>query len=453
MKPEVRNRNSDIQILELQEAFLSIESLEEYYSNSILNVQKMKIQIEKEYQIGLFVDAEIKRAIDAKTKEEAISIINELNNGIAPDDNPISDYIVVECIEADEDLVFSYSIKKNARVKSKYIDPQNAKRQYNKIEQYESILISSTLSNVIIIFEQYLAKVYQELILINPKNYFQNQKIEIANIFNRSVSDIVIECVNNEVESNMFDSLKALSLISERENININRFVNILDEFEEIYYRRNLYTHNNGVTNHIYLSNIKEKYKKGLEINKKLVTDDIYLRNAINMLYKIVGTLFYEIQVTYNSKYEKWKDRFSESVFELLYKKNYDVAEHLYFILSSCKQFCFRDKAMFRINYINAMKQQGKDELVKKEIEALDVSIATEDYKIAKLCLEGKDAEVYEALSKNYPEPYSAETVRDWPLFINFRESEYYTKFAQEHADEFDTFTYQFKEEEDLEVE
>ena len=453
MKPEVRNRNSDIQILELQEAFLSIESLEEYYSNSILNVQKMKIQIEKEYQIGLFVDAEIKRAIDAKTKEEAISIINELNNGIAPDDNPISDYIVVECIEADEDLEFSYSIKKNARVKSKYIDPQNAKRQYNKIEQYESILISSTLSNVIIIFEQYLAKVYQGLILVNPKKYFQNQKIEIANIFNRSVRDIVIECVNNEVESNMFDSLKTLSLISERESININRFVNILDEFEEIYYRRNLYTHNNGVTNHIYLSNIKEKYKKGLEINQKLVTDDIYLRNAINMLYKIVGTLFYEIQVTYNSKYEKWKDRFSESVFELLYKKNYDVAEHLYFILSSCKQFCFRDKAMFRINYINAMKQQGKDALVKKEIEALDVSIATEDYKIAKMCLEGKDAEVYEALSKNYPEPYSAETVRDWPLFINFRESEYYTKFAQEHTDEFDTFVYQFKEEEDLEVE
>ena len=453
MKPEVRNRNSDIQILELQEAFLSIESLEEYYSNSILNVQKMKIQIEKEYQIGLFVDAEIKRAIDAKTKEEAISIINELNNGIAPDDNPISDYIVVECIEADEDLEFSYSIKKNARVKSKYIDPQNAKRQYNKIEQYESILISSTLSNVIIIFEQYLAKVYQGLILINPKKYFQNQKIEIANIFNRSVRDIVIECVNNEVESNMFDSLKTLSLISERESININRFADILDEFEEIYYRRNLYTHNNGVTNHLYLSNIKEKYKKGLEINQKLVTDDVYLRNAINMLYKVVGTLFYEIQVIYNPKYEKWKDRFSESVFELLYKKKYDVAEHLYFILSSCKQFCFRDKAMFRINYINAMKQQGKDAEVKKEIEALDVSIATEDYKIAKLCLEGKDAEVYEALNKNYPEPYAAETVRDWPLFINFRESEYYTKFTQEHADEFDTFIYQFKEEEDIEVE
>lgn len=453
MKPDVRNRNSDIQTLELQETFLSIESLEEYYLNSISNVQKMKIQMEKEYQVGLYVDAEIKRAIDAETNEETMRIIDELNNGITQDGSLISDYIVVECIDAGEALEFSYSIKKNTRIKPKYIDPQNAKRQYNKIEQYESILISSTLSNVIIIFEQYLAKVYKGLILINPKKYFQNQKIEIANIFNRNVRDIVLECVNNEVESNMFDSLKTLSLISEKEGINLNRFVNILDEFEEIYYRRNLYIHNNGVTNHIYLSNINEKYKKGLDINEKLVTDDIYLRNAINMLYKVVGTLFYEIQVMYNPKYEKWKDRFSESIFELLCNKNYDVAEHIYFILSSCKQFCFRDKAMFRINYINAMKQQGKKELVKKEIQALDVSIATEDFKIAKLCLEGRDSEVYEALNRNYPNPYSAEIVRDWPLFINFRESEFYTKFSQEHSEDFDTIIYQFKEDEDLEVE
>lgn len=134
MKNEIRNRNSDIQIFELQGAFLSIESLEEYYSNSILNVQKMKLQIEKEYQIGLFVDAEIKRAIDAKNKEEALSIIKELNSGIAPDGNLISDYIVAECIATDEDLDFSYSIKNNTRVKSKYIDPQVAKHQYNKIE-------------------------------------------------------------------------------------------------------------------------------------------------------------------------------------------------------------------------------------------------------------------------------------------------------------------------------
>ena len=130
----------------------------------------------------------------------------------------------------------------------------------------------------------------------------------------------------------MFDSLKTLELISEKEGLDINRFRNIKDEFEEIYYRRNLYIHNNGVVNNIYLSNIKDKYNNGVAINTKLVTDDVYLRNAINMLYKIVGTLFYEIQVAYNSKYDKWNKALSDIAFDLLCDKNYDVAEQLYFI-------------------------------------------------------------------------------------------------------------------------
>lgn len=439
MKNDVKNRNSDLMIYELQDFMVSIESLNEYYLNSISTIQKMKLAIDEEYKIGLLVDDGIQKVLSAENIEEAKQFIGEMNLQKLPDGKKISDYIIVECDVKEKELCFSYSIKEKSGIKSKYVDPQKARREYNKIEQYENILISSTLSNIIIIFEQYLARVYKDLILINPKKYFQNQKVEIASIFNRNVKDIVVECVNNEVESNMFDSLKTLELISEKEGLDINRFRNIKDEFEEIYYRRNLYIHNNGVVNNMYLSNIKDKYKKGVAVNTKLVTDDVYLRNAINMLYKIVGTLFYEIQVAYNSKYDKWNKALSDIAFDLLCEKNYDVAEQLYFILSSCKQFCFRDKAMYRINYINAIKQQGKKELVEKELDSLDVSIATENYKIAKLCLQDKNEEVYIALSEHYPEPYSAELIRDWPIFIDFRKSDFYNKFVEEHVEDFET--------------
>lgn len=439
MKIDVRNRNSDLMIYGLQNIMVSIESLNEYYLNSISTIQKMKLVIEEEYKIGLLVDDGIQKALSTERIEDAKQIIEKMNLQKLSDGKKLSDYIIVECYAEEKEHSFSYSIKEKSGIKSKYVDPQKARREYNKIDQYENILISSTLSSVIIIFEQYLARVYKGLILINPKKYFQNQKIEIASIFNKNVKDIVVECVNNEVESNMFDSLKTLELISEKEGLDINRFRNIKDEFEEIYYRRNLYIHNNGVVNNIYLSNIKDKYKNGVAINTKLVTDDVYLRNAINMLYKIVGTLFYEIQVAYNSKYDKWNKALSDIAFDLLCDKNYDVAEQLYFILSSCKQFCFRDKAMYRINYINAIKQQGKKELVDKELDSLDVSIATEDYKIAKLCLQDKNEEVYNALNEHYPEPYSAELIRDWPIFIDFRRTEFYNKFVEEHAEDFET--------------
>ena len=446
MKSDTRNQYTNIMVLDFQDIIVSIESLREYYLNSIDNIQKMKLNIEKDYAIGLFVGNGIKKALSAEDREDTKKLLDELNNETLPNGSRVSEYVIVEYEEDEDEMAISYSIKKNSAIKTKYVDPRNARRAYDKVDQYENILISSTLSNVIIVFEQYLAKVYKSLILINPRKYFQNQKVEIADIFNKNVRDIVIECVNNEVESNMFDSLKTLELISEKENININRYINIMDEFEEIYYRRNLYIHNNGIVNNIYFCNVKEKYKKNKNIGEKLISDDIYLRNAINMLYKVIGTLFYEIQVAYNPKNEKWNKALSDMAFDLLCEKNYDVAEHLYFILSSCKQLCFRDKAMFRINYINALKQQGKDILVKKELEGLDVSIATDDYKIAKLCLEDRNEEVYKALNTNYPKVYSAELVRDWPIFINFRETDYYQKFIEEHSADADTIVVKFTE-------
>lgn len=448
MKPEIKNANSDLMLEELQETIIAIESLEEYYLNSIRNVQEMKINTEKQYEIGLLVDDKLKEAIALKDFNEIENAVNglmemKLSNGIR-----VSEYITVNCEKDSEDeiLSISYSIKQESGINSQFVDPKNARREYNKVEQYENILVSSTLSNVIIIFERYLASVYKALILVNPKKYFENQKIEIASIFNKNVKDIVIECVQREVESNMFDSLKTLELISQKENINVNRYRNILDEFEEIYYRRNLYIHNNGIVNNIYLSNIKGKFKKNTKVNQKLVTDEIYLRNAINMLYKIVCTLFYEVQLSYNPKYEKWQTSLGNIGFDFLQNKNYDVAEQLYFILSSYKQLCFKDKATYRINYINALKQQGKTENVKKELNELDVSIATDAYKIAKLCLEDKNKEVYEAISKNYPEPFTADLIRDWPLFINFRETEYYTIFVKEHQEDFGFFVFEFEE-------
>ena len=448
MKPEIKNANSNLMLEELQETIIAIESLEEYYLNSIKNVQEMKLKIEAQYEIGLLIDDKLSEAITLRDINAVQNAIKELTDMTLSNGIQISEYISINCEVEDEDEFanISYSIKQGSMVDPRFVDPKNARREYNKIEQYEDILVSSTLSNVIIIFERYLAKVYEALILVNPKKYFENQKIDIASIFNKNVKQIVIECVKKEVESNMFDSMKTLEIISQKEGLNINRYRNIQDDFEEIYYRRNLYIHNNGVVNSIYLSNIKDKYKKGITINKKLVTDEIYLRNAINMLYKIVCTLFYETQLAYNPKYENWHISLGNIGFSLLQNKNYDVAEQIYFILSSYKQLCFRDKAMYRINYINALKQQEKTELVKKELSELDVSIATDDYKIAKLCLEDKNEEVYEAISKNYPEPFTANYIRDWPLFINFRETEYYTLFVKEHYEEFGSFVFEFEE-------
>lgn len=51
---------------ELQEVIIAIESLEEYYLNSIKNVQEMKINTEKKYEIGLLIDDKLGEAMALK---------------------------------------------------------------------------------------------------------------------------------------------------------------------------------------------------------------------------------------------------------------------------------------------------------------------------------------------------------------------------------------------------
>ena len=78
---------------ELQETIIAIESLEEYYLNSIRNVQEMKINIEKKYEIGLLIDAKLGEAMALKDFNAIQDAVNELmqiklSNGIQ-----VSEYI------------------------------------------------------------------------------------------------------------------------------------------------------------------------------------------------------------------------------------------------------------------------------------------------------------------------------------------------------------------------
>lgn len=52
MKSDTRNQYTNIMVLDFQDIIVSIESLREYYLNSIDNIQKMKLNIEKDYAMG-----------------------------------------------------------------------------------------------------------------------------------------------------------------------------------------------------------------------------------------------------------------------------------------------------------------------------------------------------------------------------------------------------------------
>lgn len=85
--------------------------------------------------------------------------------------------------------------------------------------------------------------------------------MKINELFTSSIKQIIGNEVQKQVADNMYDSLKTLDMMKAKSGFNIDRYVPIQDDFKEIYYRRNIFVHNSGIANDIYINSVAEKYR------------------------------------------------------------------------------------------------------------------------------------------------------------------------------------------------
>lgn len=418
-------------------AIQEVEALNEFYNDFIANWNQNKIELENEYQIGLTINDILQDIPDD------VEDIGTLKSQIDEKDifgTKLKEIINITLARENDRNNISYSMTSDYQSQ----DPQITRNKKIKLDSQRNIFCRSILSNVIIIFERYLAQIYEFLVVTNPEQYFEGKTIKTSRLFSATVEEIIINEVREEVSNNLFDSIKTLDKLNEKSSINLDRYICIRKVFEEIYYRRNLFVHNEGIVNKIYLDNIHEDYKKSVKCGERLVCDDYYLSNSIVVLKEMICVLFYEFLVSIKSDTKNYDILSYNIAFSALNNKEYAFCEYIYGILVKNKDFSFLDKSMFEVNRMIALKQQGKP--IQKLLEGFDVSAMQEKFAIAKYCLQDDFDSVYTLLSRTYPESYNATAVRDWPIFIDFRDTEQYEKFKLEHSDDFQQYLFDMEE-------
>lgn len=430
-------------ISDFREAIMKIDSLKEFWDihNKAINKEESDFSIK--YACGIYIadafDSVFKEECFTKQKEK----IEKIKMGKLPNGLLLKDVIRISFSgeNADESSLSKISFALADNYNSKYYNPEKARQKRMMYAEQRKMFSQSVLSNLIIIFESYLAEIYELLVVFNHKQYLENKQMYVSEIFNLELHEIIHNVIRNEVEQNMYDSLKTLDKIKEKSGFDIDRYAKIRKQFEEIYYRRNIYVHNNGIVNEIYLSKVDKRYCSKVEVNQYLSCDDDYLLNAIGLVKKVICSMYYELLNCEICKEQNTFNALSDVGFETLCQKDYSIAEHIYNMLSRHKGFEYIDRAVYQINYINALKQQGRN--IEKLLNEFDVSIATDTFKIAKFCLQEKFEDAYKLLLRSYPESFDAISLREWPLFINFRNTEYYKKFKDEHIDDFKKFVFE----------
>lgn len=424
----------DILVNEFNNAMDEIKSLTEFYRTSKKSITQYEREIKTKYEYGLLLCKFFGEIINAKNEEDKNLKIEEINKKTLFADKTVKDVCEIFPIDGDIDTL-------KYRIKDKYrdiINPIKAKKTLNIKKQYEKILISSVLSNIIIIFEKYLSNIYHILIIRNPKKYLQNQTIKLAEIFDQNVKEVFDEKIQQEIDSKMFDSLKAIDILTKEENIIIDKTEPILKDFQEIHHRRNSYVHSEGKAVKRYLKNVDQKFKENIKENDFLYCDEKYINNSINLLIKIIFS-FTLGMLTKSKINEDNLTKISNYFFERLSSKEYELAKFGYLSLYNLKEVEMKDKTMFLINYLNALKQLKKTDEFNEKIKKLDVSMATDDFKIAKECLLDNNKKVFELLKDTYPKSFDAVCIREWPIFINFRKTEFYQEFVNLHKLDFET--------------
>lgn len=411
-----------------------ISFLRGYYVNTSSKVIKQRLETERLYQSGKSVDDLIESVIIRQKDFLSIDTdkLSEVNNMQVAANVKFCD--VVESLYVSED-------KRRVRFKFKdkyknnnFFNPNIARTKYKEAQRMESIFFRSVITDLIVTYESLLSKLLNVIILKNPFPYLDGETVPLANYFLDDTFKSIREKIENVVDKKMYDSLKTMNDIITAEKIDMDK--DVLVFFKEIYFRRNAIIHNDCKVNKQYLNAVGTEFRKNIKKGDILTCDQSYLDKAFNTVYGIYFFLFYGLLKNYYNGNE-YVSVISNVAFSHLKEKDYEIAKMIYKKLCTNNSIDFADKMLYRINYLNAVKQLGENNILENEIKTLDVSIATDNYKIAKLCLLDDNEGILSMLRKTYPESFTASEIKEWPIFINFRESAEYIAFCSEHTEDF----------------
>lgn len=424
-------------IILLDSAITSIQNLENYYVSQIDSVTEQAKEEAEKYSYGVLLERFFYSKIFENTSEANEIIFDEEDEEIL--ENILDTYNV----QQKENMgIVQYKIKNRSELEKKYeLNPHKALLEYSKLVERPEILNNSTIMMLLVKYEEAISELLKYLINKYPNAYFNDKTITYAELIsmNSDIKDIKKRFVEKEVEEIMRQPLSdwyKLFVSKHKAEFDVNSAN--FNDFKEIYYRRNLVVHNQNIVNESYLSNIKTNLKKGekIEIDKK------YLTQAFKLTEMVIYDTFWALKKVSNAPVELQEVFFNRG-FRHMLDSEWELSEHIYKLLKEEQQQNEADKICNMINYWISVKNQSRMEEILREIQEFDISATNQRFKVAKYALLDDYDNVSRILENTINNEVLVSHIEQWPLFIQYRESESYKEFRNKHKSLFEVQDYQ----------
>ncbi len=202
-------------------------------------------------------------------------------------------------------------------------------------------------------------------------------------------------------------------------------------ELEEIYQRRNLFVHNGGIVNSIYISKISQAKKENLKIGDKLVVSENYLDDALRKFHVIFSLIAIELWKQLEPKNTDRAICLMALSYDYLLKENWEVAKIFNSFLLKDVKMPMIPRTYAQLNCWLCEKRMNGIDKIKNELENADFSDKNFVTQMALASLKEEPDKFFELLPKAIDsEELDIEDLLKFPIFEEMRKMKKYKEFC-----------------------
>lgn len=347
----------------------------------------------------------------------------------------IEDAVKIERVAMSGCQYYNVEIdRKKVNPEKNELDVSKAAVEHEKARKMIDIHNSDAVISLLIQFENFLTSYFEWLIKKYPEKYLTDKCIKYSDLIKYDFEDLKKELTAEAANGIMSQPLGEWLRLIRSHKFDLSIIAEYLDEFTEIYYRRNLIVHNRGKVNRQYLSSAgKQREEKPL--GESLNTDKKYVLNAFCVSMIIVyGILYASLKANQEDKSEYLNFLFN-SGFDHMMEEDWNISYFIFGILITDQGADKLTDVYSQINYWISCKNMGKFDAIKQEVMAADFSAMACSIRMAKEMLLENYERAVPLLDEALASELTPDMVEKWPIFIQFRKTEHYKRFCEKYAD------------------
>ena len=416
----------------LNNALVKLENERMFYDEfgKVLRAKIKKFQ--KDYRIGLkiydFLCDSMEGENDLKTQQEKLKdLLSEKIN----DKTKIGDLFICEFDKETSELKYSLKISKDME----FYSPEKVRDKIIELNSAIKSIGEQTVVSCVQYFEEFFDGLLRNLMEQYPEKYFYDKKIDYKDVVQNSLSEIKDKVIGNEVYSMMHGVVDSVKKINDKHSLGLSNYNDLFEKYIEIDAHRDIIVHNFGKANKDYNDAVAKRFQK--ELGKYINIDDKYINDTIDNIEKFEFLLYYLC-----GKTDEEENLLEKIAFNFLCKEHWDNSLFFYDLLKRIKKKDNRILLMtYQVNYALAYKYLEGMEKAKEIIEEIDVSGMNDTFVIAKHLLLEENEDAFNILVNTYPNSFRIHSIIQWPIFKEFRKTEYFGNFIKKFEDDFNEYS------------